>query len=82
MSKMKDFGIFLLGLILIIGGLLFFISIAPVAQQNPDFNFNLLIASGCVLIFLGSVAMYFFIKTEDMKKKPAKKKPPNNIDVV
>ena len=84
MSKIKDFLLLLIGLILVIGGLLFYISIPPVAQQYPNFNFNLLIASRSVLIFLGGVSMYFFIKTEDKKKKKKtpKKKPPSNIDVV
>lgn len=82
MSKFKDLLIFILGLVLVIAGLLSFISIPVVAQQNSEFNFNILIGGGFVLIFLGGVLMYFFIKTEDKKKKKPKQKPPNDIEVV
>ena len=82
MSKLKDFGIFVLGLILIICGFLSFVSIPVVAHRGIDMNYNILIATGCVLIILGSVSMYFFLQTEDKKKKSPKKKPPDDIEVV
>jgi len=82
MSQFKDFGIFILGLILIIGGFLSFVSIPIVAQRGIEMNFNILIATGCILIILGAVSMYFFLQTEDKKKKSTKKKPPNDIEVV
>ena len=82
MSKLKDFGIFALGLILIIGGFLSFILIPIVTHRGIVINYNILIATGCVLIILGSVSMYFFLQTEDKKRKSPKKKPPNDIEVV
>lgn len=82
MSQLKDFGIFVIGLILIIGGFLSFVSIPVVAHRGIDMNYNILIATGCVLIVLGSVSMYFFLQTEDKKKKSPKKKPPDDIEVV
>jgi len=91
MSKLKGAGSFILGLILVIGGFLSFVSIPITTQQDIDINLNLLIALGCFLIFLGVISLYFFIKTEDKKKKNSsedkKKKSPNNkppdaVDVV
>jgi phosphotransferase system glucose/maltose/N-acetylglucosamine-specific IIC component len=91
MSKFKEVGSFILGLIFIIGGFLSFVSIPVITQQDIDISFNFLIVLGCILIILGIISMYFFIKTEDKKKKKApedkKKKspnnnPPNDIDVV
>jgi len=82
MSKIKDLIIFIIGLLLIISGLITFISIPVVAQQNSEFNFNILIAGGFVLIIMGGILMYFFIRTEDKKKKKPKQKPPNDIEVV
>lgn len=81
MTNLNELGIFILGLILIIGGFLSFVSI-PITTQHPDLNinFNLLITLGCILIVLGIISMYFFIKTEDKKKKPSSNKPP--VDVV
>ncbi len=72
MTKIKELGSFILGLILIIGGFLSFASIPIISQQKIDINVNLLIALGFILIVLGSISMYFFIKTEDKKKKSSK----------
>ena len=72
MSKLKDLGLFILGLILILGGFLSFVSIPITTQQDVNINFNHLIALGCILIILGTISMYFFIKTEDKKEKSSK----------
>ena len=82
MSQLKDLGYFVLGLVLIIIGFLSFVSIPVVAHRGINLNYNILIATGCVLIILGSVSMYFFLQTDDKKKKSPKKKPPNDIEVV
>ena len=91
MSKLKEVGSFILGLILVIGGFLSFVSIPITTQQDIDINLNLLIALGCFLIFLGIISLYFFIGTEDKKKKESSKdkkkessnnKPPDSVDVV
>ena len=90
MSKIKELGSFILGLALIIGGFLSFVSIPITTQQNIDINLNLITALGCLLIFLGIISLYFFIKTEDKKKKNSSKdkmkkspnnKPPDAVDV-
>ena len=73
MTNLKELGSFILGLILIIGGFLSFVSIPVTTQKDVNINVNLLIALGCILIVLGSISMYFFIKTEDKKKKPSDK---------
>jgi len=81
MSKLKELGSFILGLILVIGGFLSFVSIPITTQQDIDINLNLLIALGCFLIFI--ISLYFFIKTEDKKKKKSpNNKPPDAVDVV
>jgi len=68
MSKLKELGSFILGLILVIGGFLSFVSIPITTQQDIDINLNLLIA---------------LIKTEDKKKKKSpNNKPPDAVDVV
>lgn len=91
MSKLKELGSFILGLTLIIGGFLSFVSIPITTQQNIDINLNLITALGCLLIFLGIISLYFFIKTDDKKKKNSSKdkkkkssnnKPPDSVDVV
>ena len=69
MTNLKDLGIFILGLILIIGGFLSFVSIPIATQQDIDININFVNALGSILIALGIISMYFFIKTEDKKKK-------------
>jgi hypothetical protein len=72
MSKLKDLVLFILGLILVIGGFLSFVSIPITTQQDININPNYLIAIGCILIFLGAISMYFFIRTDDKKKKSSK----------
>ena len=69
MTKLKELGIFILGLILIIGGFLSFVSIPIATQQDVDININFFNALGIIFIILGIISMYFFIKTEDKKKK-------------
>ena len=72
MSKLKDLGLFIIGLILIIGGFLSFLSIPITTQQDININPNYLTAIGFILIFLGTMSMYFFIRTDDKKKKSSK----------
>jgi drug/metabolite transporter (DMT)-like permease len=72
MTKIKELGSFILGLILIIGGLISFVSIPVITQREVDINVNILTALGLILLVLGSISMYFFLKTEDKKKKTSK----------
>ena len=72
MSKLKDLVFFIFGLILVIGGLLSFVFIPISTQQNININVNHLIALGFILLFLGAIMMYLFIKTEDKKEKSNK----------
>ena len=73
MTKLKELGSFILGLILIIGGLLSFISIPVTTQREINIDVNILIALGITLLVLGTISMYFFLKTEDKKKKTSEK---------
>ena len=73
MTKIKELGSFILGLILIIGGFVSFASIPVVTQRKIDIDVNILTALGLALLVLGSISMYFFLKTEDKKKKNSKK---------
>lgn len=75
MKYLKDLGVFILGLILIIGGFLSFVSIGVISQYDIDININLPVALGFILIILGIISMYFFVITEDKKKKPSNTKP-------
>jgi hypothetical protein len=72
MAGFKDFLLFLIGLILIIGGFLSFILIPASSQIGIDVEYTFLTSLGCFLIFLGSVLMYMFLKTENKKKKTKK----------
>jgi len=80
MSKLKEVVEFLLGLILIIGGFLSFVSTVITAKLwGVDITrHNLLVSIGCILIFLGSICMYFFVIIDAKKKKGKKKKAENN----
>ena len=69
MTKLKELGIFILGLILIIGGFLSLVTIPIATQQDVDININFVNALAIILIVLGIISMYFFIKTENKKKK-------------
>ena len=62
--------LFIFGLLLVIGGLLSFVSIA---FANIYFEENLfmhytLIVSGFILIFLGCILFFFFVKEDKTKK--------------
>jgi hypothetical protein len=80
MSKVKEVVAFLVGLILIIGGFLSFILTVVTAKLwGIDLaRHNILVALGCILIFLGSIFMYFFVKLDAKKKKGKKKKEDND----
>ena len=73
MAKIKELISFIIGLILIIAGLLSFVSIPVTTQRKINIDVNLLTALGLVLLVLGIISMYFFLKTEDKKKKTSKK---------
>ena len=72
MSKHRDLGIFILGLSCIIGGFLSFISITLITHQGIDINLNLVTVLGVILLVLGIILMYFFVKLDDKKKRPSK----------
>ena len=72
MSGLKDLVLFVIGLILIILGFMSFVLIAASSQLEIDVGYNLLTGLGCFLIFLGSIFMFMFLKTEDKKKKSTK----------
>lgn len=76
MSKGKEIGAFFLGLILIIGGFLSFILTVVTAKLwGIDLvRHNILVALGCILIFMGAIFMYLFVKIDAKKKKGKKKK--------
>ena len=64
MTLLRELGSFLLGLICIIGGLLAYASIGIVTDiygANITFHY-ILVGSGSVLIILGAIFMYLFIK--------------------
>jgi len=69
MSGLKDLIFFIVGLLLIICGFLSFVLIPASSQLEIDVSYNLLIGIGCLLIILGSLSMYLFLRTEDKKKK-------------
>lgn len=69
MTLLKEYGSFILGLILIIGGFFSF-TFTGIAEQLSGTDITrhyLLVALGFVLISLGIVSMYFFTR-EDTKK--------------
>lgn len=72
MTGLKDLGFFIVGLILIIAGFLSFVLIPASSQLEIDVGYNLLTGLGCFLIFLGSILMYMFLRTEDKKEKSTK----------
>ena len=62
--------LFILGLLLVLGG---FLSFASIAIANIYFEENLfvhytLIVSGFILIFLGCILFFFFVKEDKTKK--------------
>ncbi|KYK21501.1 hypothetical protein AYK25_03390 [Thermoplasmatales archaeon SM1-50] len=65
---LKEFGIFILGLILILGGFLSFALIGITLQQfgNNITRHYLLVGLGLILIIFGIISMYFFT-TKDRK---------------
>ena len=64
MSSLREIGSFVLGLICILGGLLAYASIGIVTNvYGADITFHyILVGSGSVLIILGVIFMYVFIK--------------------
>lgn len=87
MVNLKEVGSFFLGLILIIGGFISFVSTVITAKLwGVDLSrHNLLVAIGFILIFIGSIFMYIFLKIGSKKKKGKKKNSTNDkssIDVV
>ena len=73
MKVLKELFTYILGLIFIILGILTFTYIEYV-NQRPNLSSSILyyvIAIGFILIFLGSILMIFFVKS-DLKKKSSK----------
>ncbi len=80
MSKLKEVIEFFLGLIIIIGGFLSFVMTVVTAKLwGIDLvRHNILVALGCILIFIGAIFMYLFVKIDAKKKKGKKKKGDND----
>ena len=73
MKILRELFTYILGLIFIITGILTFCYIEYV-NQRPNLSSSILyyvIAIGFILIFLGSILMIFFVKS-DLKKKSSK----------
>ena len=62
--------LFIFGLLLVIGGLLSFVSIAfaNIYFEESLFMHYMLIVSGFILIFLGCILFFFFVKEDKTKK--------------
>ncbi len=62
--------LFIFGLLLVIGGLLSFVSItfANIYFEENLFMHYRLIVTGFILIFLGCILFFFFVKEDKTKK--------------
>ena len=72
MTRFKGLGSFILGLILIIVGFLTLVSKGTFEQYTgiDTTGYNPLVAFGFILIILGIISMYFFVREDKKKKSP------------